>query len=65
MLPRRRPPKAKLTEHAAWRDKKATHVLIENGKKKALDMMEEAHTVVDYKERMNLEHSFKEKVRQE
>ena len=48
----------------AWRDKKVTHVLIENGKKKALDMMEEAQNIMedahqkyaaDYEERTNLE----------
>ena len=66
--------RAKLADHATWRDKKATHVLIENGKKKALDMMEEAQTTIEdahqksvehYEERMNLYHSSKEKIRQE
>ena len=34
-------------EYVVWWDKKSTHVLIDNEKKKALDIMEEAQTTME------------------
>ena len=38
--------RARLAEYVAWRDKKATHVLIRNEMKKVLDMMDEVQAIM-------------------